>query len=171
MVDPDPSSGGAEPPPMQRRLASRAEIERAITEVIAKAHRRLALFAGRLGPEWNQESRIDLVRRFCLDSRRNQLRIVAHDAPAAYRFCPRLLLLLRQFSHVIAVQETLYHVKNVQDPFILADDRHYVHRFQHDGPAGLLALDDPVGATVLRDRFEELWEASEPAIPATTIGL
>ena len=160
-----------DPQPNLRRLASRTEIEHAIDEVLSRAHRRLVVFSNQLGAEWNRESRVDPVRRFCLDSRRNQMHIVLHDAGTAYRSCPRLLSLLRQFSHVISVQETLHHAKNVYDPFVLADDRHYLHRFHHDGAAGLLALDDPVGATVLRDRFEELWEASAPAIPATTIGL
>ena len=160
-----------DPQPNLRRLASRTEIEHAIDEVLSRAHRRLVVFSNQLGAEWNRESRVDPVRRFCLDSRRNQMHIVLHDAGTAYRSCPRLLSLLRQFSHVISVQETLHHAKNVYDPFVLADDRHYLHRFHHDGAAGLLALDDPVGATVLRDRFEELWEASAPAIQATTIGL
>ena len=167
----DTTLPGPEPQPKLQRLDSRTEIEQAIDQVLSRAHRRLVVFSGRLGVEWNRESRVDLVRRFGLDSRRNQMRIVLHDAGTAYRSCPRLLSLLRQFSHVISVQETLHHAKHVYDPFVLADDLHYLHRFHHDGQAGLLAFDDPVGASVLHDRFEELWLASEPAIPATTIGL
>ena len=171
MAEIDTTPPEPDPQPNLRRLASRTEIEHAIDEVLSRAHRRLVVFSSQLGAEWNRESRVDVVRRFCLDSRRNQMHIVLHDAGTAYRSCPRLLSLLRQFSHVISVQETLHHAKNVYDPFVLADDRHYLHCFHHDGAAGLLALDDPVGATVLRDRFEELWEASASAIPATTIGL
>lgn len=171
MAEIDAASPAPDPQPTRQRLESRSEIERAVDEVVCRAHRRLVVFSSRLDAEWNRESRVDPIRRFCLDSRRNQLRIVLHDAGTAYRSCPRLLALLRQFSHIISVQETLYHAKHVYDPFVLADDRHYLHRFHHDSASGLLALDDPVGATVLHDRFEELWLASEPAIPATTIGL
>jgi len=171
MPQTDTLPGSPQPQPSLTRLESRAGIEQAIDEVILQARRQLVVFCGRLSAEWNRQARVDPIRRFCLASRRNQLRIVVHDSAAAYRSCPRLLTLLRQFSHVISIQETLDHAKNVYDPFVLADDTHYLHRFHHDGPAGLLALDDPVGATVLHDRFEELWLASEPAIPATTIGL
>ena len=85
----------------------------------------------------------------------------AHDCSA----------LLRQFSHVISIHETQDQAKNVYDPFVLVDDRHYAHRFHYDGAQGMLAIDDPHGARTLRDRFEEIWAASDPAIPATTLGL
>jgi hypothetical protein len=35
----------------------------------------------------------------------------------------------------------------------------------------LRGLDDPIGARALIERFEEIWEASSPAVSATTLGL
>ena len=171
MDESDTSSGVPESRPTTTKLASRVDVEHAIDQVLSLARHRIVVFARQLGSEWNREARVDVVRRFCLGSRRNQMRIVLHDAQTAYRFCPRLLALLRQFSHVISVQETLDNVKGISDPFVMADDLHYVHRFHHDGPDGLLATDHPLGTTVFRDRIEELWQASEPALPPTTLGL
>ena len=69
------------------------------------------------------------------------------------------------------INETEPQAKGVYDPFALADERDYVHRFHYDDSRGLLALDDPQGALGLSERFQELWEASYPAASATTLGL
>jgi hypothetical protein len=53
----------------------------------------------------------------------------------------------------------------------LLDDCHYLHRFHFDGPRGVLALDDSAGALPLIERFAQIWEASAPAVSATTLGL
>jgi hypothetical protein len=153
------------------RLETRTALDDAIGRVLPLARRQVAIFSKTFGTEWNSQERVDLVRRFCLESRRHQLRIVLHDPQPLYRSCPRLLSLLRQFSHVISIHETQEQARNVYDPFVLVDDRHYAHRFHYDGSEGILAIDDPHGARSLRDRFEELWAASDPAIPATTLGL
>ncbi len=162
----------SEPPePRHERIDTRAGLEAGIAQVLPLARRRILVFARSLGHEWNQDLRVDTLRRFCLDSRRNQARILVHDPQPAYRNCPRLLGLLRQFSHVVAIHETHYQAKGVYDPFVLAEDRHYLHRFHFDQPQGILGLEDPIGAKPLLDRFEELWANSEPAISATTLGL
>lgn len=159
------------PQPRHDRIHSRTGLEEAIDTVLPLARRRIAVFARSLGAEWNQDSRVDVLRRFCLESRRNQARILVHDPQPAYLKCPRLLGLLRQFGHVVAIHETSLQAKGVYDPFVMADDHHYVHRFHFDQPDGLLGMDDPVGAKLLRDRFDELWSGAEPAISATTLGL
>jgi hypothetical protein len=59
----------------------------------------------------------------------------------------------------------------VYDPFAVIDERHYVHRFHYEGSRGVLALDDVPSAHGFVQRFEEIWEASAPAVCATTLGL
>lgn len=167
-MNPEPE---AAPEPQFHKLETRTELEEAIDRVLPLARRQVAIFGRSFGNEWNAQTRVDLIRRFCLESRRNQLRIVLHDPHPLYRACPRLLGMLRQFSHVISIHETQEQARNVYDPFVLVDDRHYAHRFHYDGAQGMLAFDDPHGARTLRDRFEEIWAASDPAIPATTLGL
>lgn len=159
------------PEPQFEKLEDRTALDAAIDRVLPLARRQMVVFAKTLGNEWNTETRVNLIRHFCLESRRNQMRIVVHDTHPLYRACPRLLNLLRQFSHIVSIHETQDQAKNVYDPFVLVDDRHYAHRFHYDGAQGLLAIDDPLGARSLHDRFEELWGASDPAVPATTLGL
>jgi hypothetical protein len=159
------------PEPLFEKIDTRAGLESGIDRVLALAQSRIAIFAKTLGPEWNAEPRVDMLRAVCLKSRRNQIRIVVHEPAPVYAQCPRLLGLLRQFSHVLAIHETQLAAKHVYDPFVLVENRHFLHRFHFDGPRGLLAMHEPNEAKVLQDKFEELWAASDPTISATTLGL
>jgi hypothetical protein len=131
----------------------------------------LRIFDRQLGASFNSAARSDLLRAFFLRSRSNRLYIVVHDTAQLARDCPRLLSLVRQFSHAIAIHETEPQAKRVYDPFAIADEQDYLHRFHHDDTRALLALEDAHGAQTLLKRFAEIWEASVPAVSATTLGL
>lgn len=160
-----------EPTPEHRRLQGQREFEAALDEVIARAKNELRIFDFTLGTGFNSSARCDAIRAFLSAARRNRLRIVVHEPGPLDRNCPRLLGLLRGFSHAISIHETRQQAKSVYDPFTVADDRDFVRRFHFDEMRGLFALDDPIGAHTLIERFEEIWDASEPAISATTLGL
>ena len=55
--------------------------------------------------------------------------------------------LLRQFGHAIRIHETHPTAKSVYDPFAVADDRFFVHRFHFEELRGLSAL-ERVGVAV-----------------------
>ncbi|MFN0040896.1 MAG: hypothetical protein ACKVP2_15390 [Burkholderiales bacterium] len=148
-----------------------SEFHKAIDDILETASRSVRIFERSLGREYNSPHRVDALRRYLLASRRNRLLIVLHDASTMDRNCPRLLLLLRQYSHAISIHETIASAKAVYDPFVIVDDRHFVHRFHYDEMRGLATLDDPIEAHSLVERFDELWEASLPAASATTLGL
>ena len=159
------------PQPQHRKLTGNAEYEAALDELLSRSQRTLRIFDRQLGTGFNSVHRHDLLRSFLMRSRTNKLDIVLHDASGLVRDCPRLMNLLRQFSHAINIHETEPEAKRVYDPFAIADERDYVHRFHYDDARGLLALDDPQGALGLIERFQEIWEASSPAASATTLGL
>lgn len=158
-------------PPEHRRLQGRQEYDEAVDLLLARSQRTLRIFDRQLGAGYNSAGRYELLRAFFLRSRANRLHIVLHDAAGLARDCPRIVNLLRQFSYAVAVHETLAQAKHASDPIALADERDYVHRFHYDDTRALLALDDPVGASGLLQRFQEIWEASVPAVSATTLGL
>jgi hypothetical protein len=160
------------PAPRHTRLEGIAEYCTAIDNVISKARRRIRIFDRNLeGLGFNSPGRQELLRAFLLARRTNHLYIVVHDTGYLTRSCPRMLLLLRQFSHGVSIQQTHAHMQGVYDPFVIADEEHFVHRFHFDDSRGLLALDDPQESRNLNDRFDELWDASYPAVFATTLGL
>lgn len=154
------------------KLDSIADYTAAIDTVIGLAQRNIRLFERNYeGIGFNSPKRIELLHNFVLASRRNRIFIVAHDTDYLAKYCPRLMTLLRQFSHAISINQTRPHAQGVHEAFVIADDVHYVHRFHFDHPRALLALNDPLGAHTFNDLFSDIWEASSPAISPTTTGL
>ena len=120
---------------------------------------------------FNSQARYDVLRAFLLASPTHHLHLLAHDVRPITQYCPRLMMLLKQFSQNLHIYQTPKHLLNVTAPFAVADELNYVRRFHFDDPRGILAQNDPVGARVLKSRFEEMWTASHPAVSATTLGL
>jgi len=160
-----------EPKSQQHNLDGNNEYEAALDTLFAQSGRTLRIFDRALSTGYNSPRRYDLLRAFLLSSREARIRIVVHDASNLVRDCPRLINLLRNFSHAIGFNETQSEAKGVYDPFAVLDELHYVHRFHYDGPRGVLALEEPQGAAGLVQRFNEIWEASAPSVSATTLGL
>ena len=157
--------------PSHQQLEGMREYEIALDTLLARPQRALRIFDRQLGASFNSADRHDLLRAFLLRSRGNRLYVVVHDASGLIRDCPRLANLLRQFSHAIAIHETEPEAKRVYDPLAIADEQDYLHRFHYEDSRALLALDDPQGAQNMLKRFTEIWEASAPAVSATTLGL
>ena len=120
---------------------------------------------------FNSEARHDTLRRFLLAGPTHRLHLLAHDARPIMQHCPRLILLLRQFSHSMHIYQTPKHLLHLTEPFAVADESHYVRRFHFDDPRGILAQNDAEGARVLKSRFTEMWASSHSALSATTTGL
>lgn len=157
--------------PDQIKFIGKSDYQDYIDEIIGLARHDLRIFEKCLDPAFNSSERHEALRRFLLSSQRNRLRIVVHDIGNIGRDCPRMLQLLRNFSHATAIHETQPQAKGVYDPFTIADESHSVRRFHFDELRGLYAKNDPVEAHTLVKRFEEIWEASSPAVTPTTLGL
>ncbi len=157
--------------PELRKLNGRDEYEAAIDTLLAREGRTLRIFDKQFGAAFGSSERSAALRRLLRAPSAARVQIVLHDASNLQRDCPRLIDLLRQFSHAIEIHETEPQAKAAYDPFAVLDNRDYVHRFHYDGPRGLLGLNDAQGALVFVQRFAEIWEASTPAISGTTLGL
>lgn len=120
---------------------------------------------------FNTEARYDTLRGFLLTNPNNRLHVLAHSTNYLVQRCPRMMMLLRQFSHSMYIQRTPQHLQSVSEPFAVADDAHYVRRFHFDDPRGILARNDPQGARTLHAQFMEMWASSRPGASATTLGL
>jgi hypothetical protein len=157
--------------PSQTKFTGKTEYQDYVDEVIALAQHEIRIFDQQLDKSFNSLDRHDALRDFLLSNRRNRLRIVVHDASRIERVCPRMLELLRAFNHAMAIHETQPEAQNVYDLFVISDELHSVRRFHFNDLRGLYARDDPIEAHTLVERFEEIWEASAPAVAPTTIGL
>lgn len=152
-------------------ILGNAEFEAALDRIFGRATRSIRIFDQTLGTGYNSPQRFETLRSFILASRRNRLQIVVHNPQPMDRNCPRLLSLLRSYGHAISIHETHANAKSVYDPFAVVDDDCFVHRFHFEEMRGLMGLNDPIGTHTLAERFAEIWEASSPAVSATTLGL
>jgi hypothetical protein len=154
-----------------RMLIGEKEYESAIDEVIGQARHTLHIFDSDLSRGgYASAKRYEALRKFLLMARGNRLVLVLHETDYLVSRCPRLMGLLRTFSHAISIHKTLEHARVASDMFVIADETHYVHRF-YDDKARFLMADDHTGALQLEERFGQLLESACPAVFATTLGL
>ena len=155
-----------------RQVFGSAESLAAIDEVIATAQRNIRIFDITLGLRgFNSPARCGLLRKFFVAGRVHKLQIALHEPEHLVRECPRLLVLLRQFPMSIEIHRTLAQARDATDPFVIADDHSVWHQLHCDQPRAIVALHSPADATPILQRFEEIWDLSEPAVSATTLGL
>jgi hypothetical protein len=164
--------GKPEPKASYRQIEGNAQSRAAIDEVIGEAQKLLSVFDFTLDQRgYGDPARIEKLRHFLLAGRAHRLRIALHEPEHLERHEPRLINLLRQFPAAIAIHRTVGQARNATDPFIVADDHSVWHMMHHEQPRAIVALHSPPDASPLRDRFEEIWLLSEPAVGSSTLGL
>ena len=153
-------------------FTARSDIPAALDRLMGMAQRTLRVFDYDLADcGYERPVRIELLRQFLRGSRHRRLLIVVHDTRYLTTRSPRLFDLWRQFPEAIEIRCTLPEAKSASDAFVLADDRAYWHRHHRDHPAADLATDDSATLRGLLLRFDQLWEASEPSVGPTLLGL
>jgi len=161
-----------DPKPVYRQIASVEESKAAIDDVINAAQKLISIFDYDLNHRgFGDPLRIEKLRAFLLRGRAHRLRIALHEPEHTERREPRLVALLRQFPGAISINRTVGQARNATDPFVLADDHSVWHQLHHDQLRAVVALRSPADVVALRERFEEIWELSEPAISSSTLGL
>jgi hypothetical protein len=167
-----PATPQARREPSYRKIFGAAESLAAIDEVIATAERTIRIFDISLANRgFNAPERADRLREFLIRGRAHRLHIALHETGLLDRECPRLLILLRQFPMSIEIHRTIAQARNAMDPCVLADDHSVWHQLHHEQPRAIVALHSPVDALPISQRFDEIWDLSEPAVSATTSGL
>ena len=114
---------------------------------------------------------VEALRSFLANGRQNRLTILLHQTEYLTLRCPRLMQLMRMFSHSFAVYQTGEEAQQARDSFVLVDGVHYVHRFHVDHARFRFGLDDAAAVQSLRERFEQIKETAMHSVSATTLGL
>ena len=158
--------------PIYERFDTSQGFQAAVDRLLEQPGRELRVFdpdgaALRL----NDPQRIEGLERFLIASRTRRLYLVVHSTDHLTRQCPRLLTLLRRFSHAMQINQTHEEIREVQDAFVLLDAMHYVRRPMATLFRGAMGLGDENEGQALRGRFAEIWAASYPAVSSTTVGL
>jgi hypothetical protein len=163
----------AMPEPSQEiRFDTRTGYLQALDAVLASAKREICIFDPDLkGPDLDSSEHADVLAAFLSGGRDRSLRIVVHNADHVSRYCPRLMSLVRRFSHSLSIRRTPESLSHLADCFALADEGNAAIRFHADYFRGKLLLSLPEATQDWRQRFEALWLESLPAVSATQIGL
>jgi len=146
--------------------------EGAINLIIGYAERELLIFdSGLMNGGYGSLRRAELLQQFLAKHRGSRLTLLLHHTDHLVQRCPRLMHLLKLFSHSIAVYKTGEEALVAQDSFVLADGVHYLHRFHVDHARFRYELDNPSAAQPLQERFGQIMETSTLGLSATTLGL
>jgi hypothetical protein len=160
------------PQPRRELIISRRQYLEAFDGLLATVRRELRVFDPDCAQlELNAPVRHAALRQFLLASADNRLFVVVHDPEHLKRGCPRMLDLVRDFSFAVAIHQSEGEAARVQDCFVLADMEHFVRRPVAAQSRGVYTLNEYQDSRLMRERFEEIWQSSVPAIPATTLGL
>lgn len=155
-----------------RKLHGLIEYSTALDEVITLASKHIRIFDYNLeNMGFNGIARYEMLHDFLLRNPENRLHIVVHNPDYLDRYCPRMHMLLKRFSHNMEIRQTQPESAHVYDPFCLADGSHYVRRFHFDDPRGILGSGDPQEGMALMLRFEQIWKMSNPAVSPSISGL
>jgi hypothetical protein len=69
------------------------------------------------------------------------------------------------------VYRTGSEARGAMDPLLIADGKHFLHRFHINRPRASFAIEQPHLARPLVMRFEQIWATGEPGLSATVLGL
>ena len=115
---------------------------------------------------------IAALERLCRTSpRRDALRVLVHSSDFAERECPRLVAVIGAFGHRAAVRVASTRFRSWRQPFLVADARHVVTRFDQDGPRGKLAVEDERTASMLLAQLETMWIDGTPTTTGAPLGI
>jgi hypothetical protein len=99
------------------------------------------------------------------------LRIVVHDAQPLNTRMPRFMRLATLHAGRIQARMSPENMRQLADSHLLADTAHGVRRFHRDHARCALLLDNPTEIQPWQQRFEALWELSQPCLSINTTGL
>jgi hypothetical protein len=167
-----PDETPAAPAPGETRLDTLAAQADAIDTLIGLAGERLLVFDRDLSEGgWSGARRAERLAGFLRRSRNARLSIIVHHTRHVETSCPRLTDLLKVYSHAVNVWRTGADARGATDALVIADGRHFLHRYHVEQPRATLAIDMPAAAKPLVARFEEIWATGEPALGGSVLGL
>jgi hypothetical protein len=154
------------------RFESEGDFQKALDRLLEQPGRELRLFDPDLKAlRLNSPARIAQLENFLRGSRIRKLYIVVHHTDHLTRQCPRMMGLLKLFTHAIQINRTHEEIRNLQDAFLVLDAQHYLRRPVAEFFRGALGLHDEPEALAMRSRFQEIWGSSYPGVSSATLGL
>jgi len=148
------------------------DYQTAIDRLLTLASKELRIYDKNLAQlKLDNPARIEMLKLLLVNRREISLRIAVRDAKHIRDQSPRLLELLRNNSHRMAIIETPENLAHLRDGMILADDGNGLVLFDQDQPRSKLIIDDIGETSVYLRRFDEIWREGGQSISASVAGL
>jgi hypothetical protein len=162
----------ADTPPTHRILRERGEIAAQIATLVSQARREIALFAPELEPALFNTAALDhALAGFAIAHRHNRARLLVEDTQQAVRDNPRLVELARRLSEFVELRQVGEAHRGRRELFVLVDRTGYLYQRELARPECQLDLHGRREAIELAQRFQEMWDRSEPIATIRTAGL
>jgi hypothetical protein len=149
-----------------------AEFRAAFDTLLAGTPRQLRLYDHDLSLIGiDQQPRHASLRALCVAGSGRRIEFLLDDIGRVARDHPRLMQLLRDFSHVIEIRQADPDAPRPDQAFVLADRHGVLIRADKAEVRGTLHPDDPARATPLLQSFDGMWQRAPASVSATTLGL
>lgn len=149
-----------------------AEFRTAFDTLVAATHRQLRVYDRNLDLlDLDDAARLAALRAHCVAGGGRRIEVLLDDISRVARDHPRLMLLLRDFGHVLDIRQADPDAPRPDQAFVLADRNGVLLRADKGVVHGTLHADDPGNATAFHQRFEDMWQRSPASVSATTLGL
>lgn len=148
-----------------------SEFRSAFDALLAGTHRQLRVYDHNLDLfEIDDAPRHAMLRALCVAGG-SRIELLLDDISRVARSHPRLMQLVRDFSHVLEIRQADPDAPRPDEAFALADHHGVLLRADKAAVHGTLHLDDARDAVLLHQQFEGMWQRSPAGVSATTLGL
>ena len=148
------------------------EFRAAFDTLLANTQRQLRLYDQDLGLfDIDHAPRHAALRALCVAGGGRRIELLLDDISRVAREYPRLMLLLRDFGHVLEIRQADPDAPRPDQAFVLADRHGALIRADKTAVHGSFHLDDARDAVLLSQNFEGMWQRAQAHVSATTLGL
>ncbi len=162
----------AEPTPGPSVLKERDSIRDAIAALVGLARREIIVFAPQMDAHFFNSSQAGtMFASFAARHQRNRARILVEDAAQVIRDNDRVVGLCRRFSEAMQMREVGEQHMGLRMMYIIVDGTSYLHQPDVTEYECVVEMAGRRRAAEMRQRFEQMWDRSEPAVGLHTAGL
>ena len=153
-------------------LKERDGIRDAVAALIGQARREIIVFAPQMDAHFFNNSQLARsLASFAARHQYNRARLLIEDASQVLRDNDRIVALCRRLAEFIQLRQVGEEHLGFREMFLIVDGTSYLHQLDVTEPECVVEPSGRKRAVELRQRFESMWDRSEPAAGLNTAGL
>jgi hypothetical protein len=158
--------------PTRRIVRDRDEVAAQLRTLLHGARHEISVFAPQLEPALFNNAELErLLASFAARHHRNRARFLVEDVEQALHDNPRLIGLCRRFSEFIQTRRVGEEHVGLRELFVIVDHDGYLHQRDLSRPECVVDTQGRQAVGELAQRFQAMWDRSEPIAEILTTGL